>query len=184
MDVAVAVDVAGLALAGVGVASLLVLHRQQVQAAVAHAALGADGVGEAAHVLDLALQDHRLHAVLVVEVHVQRGDAEVVVGVLRFHQPARELALVMVVDEREAGEAMAPDLGPEAVVAQPVAHQVAERLRAVAVALGRHVGVELAEKLVVHRDRDSLHCRLRSGGGNPGRVIAIANRYHSSGLTV
>ena len=57
--------------------------RNQVQLAVPHATLCDQGVGEGPYLLGAPSQDHRFHALLVIEVGVHRGYGEVVVLVLQ-----------------------------------------------------------------------------------------------------
>ena len=55
--------------------------RHQHDAAVAHAALGDHVLGEMLHLLGLAAQDRHLHAAVMVEMRMHRGERQLVVVV-------------------------------------------------------------------------------------------------------
>ena len=102
-----------MAVAAVAVLGVL-LGTDQVQLAVAHAALRHEALAERPDGLDAALEDHRLDAVVVVEVRVHGRDDQVVVVVLQRGEPFGEVALVVVVDVGEVGDAQARGLRGDA----------------------------------------------------------------------
>lgn len=69
--------------------------------AVLHALGGYEPLREVAHLLAGALEDEHFKAVVMVEVHMQRGDDDVVHVVLYLGESLCEVALVVVVDEGE-----------------------------------------------------------------------------------
>ena len=66
---------------------LLRRGRDHHHAAVAHAALGDDVIGEMLDLAAGALQRRHLHAAVVVEMDVQRRQRQIVVAVKILHQP-------------------------------------------------------------------------------------------------
>jgi hypothetical protein len=65
---------------------------------VPHPGLGNDRIRKSAHPIDRAPQHDDLQAVVMVQVHVECRNREVVVGVMRLGQAGCELALAVVVD--------------------------------------------------------------------------------------
>ncbi len=131
--------------------------RNQIEGAVAHAALGHHGMGEFAHVRSRSAQDHRLHAVLVVEVGVHGRHGEVVVRVLGGGQPLGQVALVVVVDVGQRGDAVGRLLTREAARLELLAQDVAHRFRAVVVAALADQPVEFLRQLFVEGDGEAFH---------------------------
>ena len=66
------------------------IDRNQVNLAVAHPALGHDGVGKTLHLARLATQHHGLQTVVVIQMNMHRGQIEVVVRMLDRGEPARD----------------------------------------------------------------------------------------------
>ena len=83
------------------------LGRNDVQLAVAHAALADRVVGQLLHRLGRAAQHRDLQAGVVVEMDVQGRDLEIVVAVLRLGEPPAEIARLVVVDIGQGGDAEA-----------------------------------------------------------------------------
>ena len=73
---------------------------------VTHAALGDDVVGEMADFAAGALQRRHLHAAVVVEMHVQRRQRQVVMAVEILHQPLRQVARGVIIDIDQRGHAL------------------------------------------------------------------------------
>ena len=96
--------------------------------------------------------DH-LHAVVVVEVHVQGGDDVFAEVVLHLREALGELAHVVVVDEGEGGHGGA--VGLEVGLDERAAHEVAQGLGARGVAPARDERVEAVQQVVVHRDAEA-----------------------------
>jgi hypothetical protein len=136
------------------------IGRQIDHVAVAHAALGDDVVGEFLHFGAAALEHGDFHAALVVEMHVQRRVGEIVPGVKVAGEPLGQLALLMIVDVDQRGDAWprAADLGRGLL--QAGAGKVADRLGAVGIAAPGHEAVQLASESVVDGDGHALHCGL------------------------
>ena len=92
----------------------------------------------------VTLQDDGLEAVVVVEVHVRAAEHVHVLVVLDVDELLRELALVVVVDDREhAGHLLAR---LPRVLHQALADHVAHQLGARRVAAARHAPVQLLEQ--------------------------------------
>ena len=79
----------------------------QVELAVAHAALGDQRIGKAAHRRGRPAQDDAFEAVLVIEMGMHGGDGKVVLTVLQGGQALGQVAFMMVVDVGQVGDAMA-----------------------------------------------------------------------------
>jgi hypothetical protein len=74
----VEVSVAVARVAAMAVLALFDPHRHGDQLAIAHAALGDDVVGEMLHIGSLAAQHSDLHAAVVVEMDMHRGQRQIV----------------------------------------------------------------------------------------------------------
>src|SRR6516164_2056806 len=133
------------------------LGRHHHDPSVANAALGDHMLGEFSHLAALAAQDGDLHAAVVVEVGMHRGERQFMMVMERIGQPFGELARRMVVDIDQRCHAVA--LPVEALGRLPNARprEIADRLRAVLVALNRDDSIELAHQLVVDGDGHALH---------------------------
>ena len=104
-----------LVVAVVAVAASHHLGGHEMEVPVAHPGLGDGHFGQAANIGRGTLENGDLQAVLVVEMDVQGRQHQIVVGVLSLGEPARQLALVMVVNVGETSHGV---LGP--VVFQPI----------------------------------------------------------------
>jgi hypothetical protein len=133
----------GMAVAVVIVFMLIQIHRYEVQSTVAHLRLGDEQVGERADLLRGAAQEQRLHAVVVIEVHVHGRQYELVMLVLEVGEALREIAGVMIVDVGERRYAVRRLLLLQAETLELGTHQVAHSLRPVLVALAMDEIVEL-----------------------------------------
>ncbi len=153
----------------------------EIDPPVAHAALGDQAVGEASDLGCRAAQDDRLQAVLVVEVAVHGGHREVVVIVLEGGEALGQLALVVVEDVGQAGDAGTAGVVP-AVRLDGAADQVAHRLGAVAVGPAGDERVELARQGFVEGDGEAFHARIlaqsappeNAGGRAPSATLRAA----------
>ena len=81
--------------------------RNHHHAAVFDAALGNDVIGEMLHLGAGAAQGGNLHAVVVVEVDMQRRQREIMVAMVVLDQPARQIARGMVIDLDQGCDAIA-----------------------------------------------------------------------------
>lgn len=59
---------------------------------MAHAALGNHVVGKMLYLGHITFQHRNLRAVVMTDMHMQRGDGEIVMMMLGGHQPARQFA--------------------------------------------------------------------------------------------
>ena len=100
-----------------------------------------------------AAQHDDLEAVVGVEVHVQRRDDLLVVGVLVLGELVGEVAGVVVVDQRDGADDLAV-AGVPLLLDERRPDQVAERLRAVDVALLGDERVEALEQALLDRDTE------------------------------
>ena len=71
--------------------------------AVAHAALGDNVIGKMLNLAHIPLQNSNLLAVVMINIHMQRGDGEIVMMMLGGHQPARQFAFLMFIHVRQNG---------------------------------------------------------------------------------
>jgi hypothetical protein len=78
---------------------------------VSYAAFGDDVVGERPHVIGASFQHRHLHATLMVKVNVQRSLREIVMIVEVARQPLWQVALMVVVDIDEGGDALSWSAG-------------------------------------------------------------------------
>jgi len=124
---------------------------------VVDAALGSDRVGEILHGRKIPSQNRDLEAVLVIEMHVQRRDLEVVMRMMRLGQPSRQLTRMMVVNVGQNGDALARDAVAEHSVREPVAGQIPDSLRTVVVPMPPHVPRKLGGEFVRHADGEPFH---------------------------
>lgn len=133
------------------------LHRDEIQIAVAHAGLGRQAAGELAHRSHGSLQHRCLEAVLVVEMHVHGRDDQVVVRVLAHGETLGEIALVVVVHIRETRDALAARRVVLRLAIEPLADQVTHSFAAVGVAAPGDQPVEAGREFVVEGYGDALH---------------------------
>jgi hypothetical protein len=119
--------------------------------------LGDGGVGECLDPLDRATQHDTLQAIVMIEVDVQGRDIEVVMCVMALGQAAGELALVMVEDVGQVGQAVATRLLCQSLLVDPLPYQVPDRLGPVPVPVIGEVFLEIGYQIIVQRDGHSLH---------------------------
>lgn len=135
-------------------------HGHQMQTAVAHPGLGHHRLGEGLHLGRRAAQDHHFDAVIVIQVGVGGGHRQRVVGVLHVGQPQRELALVVVVDVAQGGDARPVRLGLGAGLAHVGAQQIAEGFGAVGVAALGDEGLEGIGQIIVQGNGEAFHAGI------------------------
>src|SRR5262245_4350917 len=133
------------------------LRRHHDDAAVAHTALGDHVLGEVLDRAGLALEHGHLHAAVVVEVDVERGQRQLVVVVERLGQPLGQLAGGVIVDVDHGRHAVALGVERFRRLADAGAGEVADGLGAILVAAGRDDAIELGHELVVDGDGHALH---------------------------
>ena len=121
---------------GVGMGLDQDIGRHQDDAAMADAALGDHVLGEVLHLVGLAAQDGHLHAAVVVEVGVHRGERQLVVVMESVGEPLGELPRVVVVDVDQGGDAVALLVDGLGGLPDAGAGEVADRLGAVLVTAG------------------------------------------------
>jgi len=83
------------------------IRRDYHHAAVFDAALGDDVIGEMLHLSAGATQCGDFHAIIIVEVDMQRRQREVMVAVIIFDQASRQVTRGMIVDVDQRGDAFA-----------------------------------------------------------------------------
>lgn len=134
----------------------------EVQLAVPYAAFRGEGMGEGPYRGRGAAQDDALQAIVVVEVGVQGGDGQVVLAMLQGGQSLGQVALVMVVDVGEIGDAMAIPVPVRARGFQVRAHQVPHGFGTVLVAALGDELVKLGRQVLVNGNRDAFHNCLQT----------------------
>ena len=85
------------------------------------------------------------------------GDRQVMMVVVQVGQAVRQLALVVVIDIGERGQALAVAARLRALRLEALAQQVAQRLGTPGIALGRDEGVEPLQELRFDGDGDAVH---------------------------
>ena len=139
---------------------LVEFDADDVQLAVVHTALGADFVGEMAHCLRSATQDHGLQAVVMVEVRMHGRDRQVMVRMVQGSQALGQVALVVVEHIRQAGNAVFAGRAFELRLAEFGTQQVTHRFGPVRIAAPRHPGIELLGQAVIEGNGEAFHGRL------------------------
>lgn len=127
-------------------------RRDDLDAAVLHAACGEQAFRGALQVVGLAAEDDDLEAVVVIEVDVERGAHLLAERVLELGEALGEIADVMVVDDGERGDGI--DRVTHLRLAHLAANEVSEQLGARPSPL-LDQGVEREEKRRVHRDAEA-----------------------------
>nr|WP_026439596.1 hypothetical protein [Acidocella facilis] len=125
---------------------------------VAHPALGGQRIGMALQRPRRATQNRHLQALIMAEMHMGGGDAEIMLMVLRLHQAQRQVALGVVVNIGQGGDAGCGAIA-QMVLARRLAQHLPHRLRAAGIAAQRRQRVQLGEKLVIDGDGDPFHVR-------------------------
>ena len=142
------------------------LHWDQVQMRVPDAALGGQRVRETAHRAGWTAQHRHFQTSVMVQMHVQTGDRQIMMIVVRLGQPARQVAGGVVVHIAQRGDAGRFGI-VGALPVQHVPHDVAQRLGSAGVAAPRHQPIDGVQQIVVDRNGDALHEILSLPGGAP-----------------
>ena len=129
--------------------SLIDLDRDQIQLAVADAALGHHGVGELPTAAVGPRRKTPSEAVLVVEMGVHGRHRQVVVIVLDRSQPLGQLAFMMIEDIRQVGDAVRRFIARQAPGLDLAADDVAHGLRAITVAALGNQRIEMPRRLMI-----------------------------------
>ena len=102
--------------------------RDQMQVAVADTGLRDHGLGKSEHMVGTSSQDRNFNTVVMVQMSMSCGDRQLVMLVLYVSQSHRQLALVMVVEVTECGNAGAIRAFGLAQDAKVTAKKITERL--------------------------------------------------------
>jgi len=119
------------------------VYRYQVQIAVAHTALGDDGLCKSVHRLHRSLQHDRFQAVVVVDVDMLGGKRQFMVRVLGLHEPPCQVEFVVIVDIGQGSHAVPGFLGFQLFLSQSDPDQVAHCFGTIGVTVGLDIPVEL-----------------------------------------
>ena len=133
------------------------LHRDQVQPAMAHAALSAQAIGELAHFIGRALEHQAFQAVVVIQVCMLAGDSQVMMGVLQRHHPLGKGARMVIVDEAQVGHAMRRLALLQARLFDMPAQNVAHGLGPVVVTLVANQRVQFLCEATVQGNGQAFH---------------------------
>ena len=129
----------------------------QVNRAVSDSTLRKQFIGVRLNIPCFAPQKYRFDAVIVVKMCVHCGDGQVVVLVLQVVYPLGEFALVMVVDETDAGDAIKGSGLRHALCHDVLAQNVAYGLRSVFVSMLMDQDIEFFSQRFIQRNGDSFH---------------------------
>jgi len=150
-------------------------NRHQVKIAVPNATPGDDLIGKSPYPIERTTQYAGLEAVIMIKMHVQCGHAQVVVLVLGFSQPGRQIAAVMIVDIGENADAIPVRILLTSLPGKKAAQQIAHGLRTAGIAESPAVSFESLGKFPVERYREAfghgqglLSEQLDRGPGAPG----------------
>jgi len=124
---------------------------------VTDAAFSNDAVGEPSHVSGTALQHRNFHAVLMIEVNVERRLRQVVTIVGRLHEPLGQIACCMVVDEDKRAHAVATLSRILCGLLYSGAGKVPDRLRSILVSAPFNDPVKVRHQVVVESNSNALH---------------------------
>ena len=124
---------------------------------MADAAFGDDVLGEMPDVFAGTFQRRHLHAAVVVEMHMQRGQRQIVMAMIVLHQPLGEIARRMVVDINQGSDALPGRMGVLRTLLKTGAREIPDDLGAVLVAARLRRGIDLGKEIVFDGDGDPLH---------------------------
>jgi len=124
---------------------------------VTDAAFSNDAVGEPSHVSGTALQHRNFHAVLMIEVHVERRLRQIVTIVGRLHEPLGQIACCMVVDEDKRAHAVATLSRILCGLLYSGAGKVPDRFRSILVSAPFNDPVKVRHQVVVESNSNALH---------------------------
>src|ERR1700716_854637 len=126
-------------------------------ASVFDAALGDDVIGEMLYLGTGAAQRGHLHAVIIVEMNMKRGERQIVMAMIIFDQPPRHAARSMIVNVDQRRDAFSRLALLLRSLLHAGAREIADRFGTVLISvLGNH-GVELPHQFVIKRNCDALH---------------------------
>jgi hypothetical protein len=124
---------------------------------VTDAAFSNDAVGELSHVSGAALEHRNFHAVLMIEVNVERRLCQIMTVMGRLHEPLGQIARCMVVDEDKRAHAVATLSRILCGLLDSGAGKVPDRLRSVLVSPPFNDPVKVRHQVVVESNRNALH---------------------------
>ena len=139
------------------IVTLSQFYRNQVQFAVANAALGDQGLGKTPHFDGRAAQYGALDTVFVVKMRMQGRHHQIVVRMLDTHQTLGEFAFMMVVHIRQVGHAMRRRILrlPPQFELRP--QEIAHRLGSGAITALGNQRIELFGEFAIQGDGESFH---------------------------
>ena len=136
------------------------LGRHHHDAAVTHAALGNNAVGELPHISSAALEHRHLHAVVMIEVNVKRCLRQIMTVVGRLYEPLGQVAGRMVVYEDERADGLATRSRILCCLLNSGAGKVPDRFRSILVSAPFDDAVKVRHQVVVQSDSNALHNEL------------------------
>ena len=154
---------------GVLVAAGFGCERHQMHMAMANAAQRHQLLRAFPHRAYRPAQDHGFQAVIVVQMGVHAAHHQVMVFVLEILHPAAYGVFVMIVDVAHVGNAKLGAFGVHCRAAQPLAQQVAHRLRPIDIAARRDQPIEPSGQFVIQRNGEALRVGVKSGYRKPNR---------------
>jgi len=131
------------------------------QTAELHAARGDEAIGQTLEGAGLPARHEHFKAVMVIEMHVERGDDVDILPVLRRGEPSGQESGVVIVDEGDRGNSLLRASAP-GLVDQASAHEVADGLRAIVILSANHPVIERREKLGVHCQAEARELTSRA----------------------
>jgi hypothetical protein len=132
-------------------------YRQDIQTPVPHPRLRDRRIGETLYPIALPAQYHGFHTIVMIQVHMQGGNDQVVMLVLRPGQATGQFPFVMVVHVCQVGHAISAGGLFQMFAPQSLPNQVADRLGAIPVTSAGHELLECLDQLIVQGDGESLH---------------------------
>jgi hypothetical protein len=116
-----------------------------------------DAVGEPSHVSGAALQHRNFHAVLMIEVNVERRLCQIMTVMGCLHEPLGQIARCMVVDEDKRTHALATLARLLRGLQDSGARKVPDRLRSILVSPPFNDPVKVRHQVVVESNCNTLH---------------------------
>lgn len=124
---------------------------------VLHTTFADHMVREMPHLMRRALEDRDLHALVLIDMHMQGRNRQVVVHMLLGRQPLGQPPRFMIVDVDERPDAGLVCSDANIAPVEPDTNQIANGLRTVGVAASPHVAVQRIYQFVVESYRNALH---------------------------
>jgi hypothetical protein len=124
---------------------------------VTDATFSNDAVREPSHVSGAALQHRNFHAVLMIEMNVERRLCQIMTVVRRLHEPLGQIARCMVVDEDKRAHAVATLSRILCGLLYSGASKVPDRLRSVLISPPFNDPVKVRHQVVVESNGNALH---------------------------